>query len=82
MPELDEFVAADKVNRQNTLARVLDVGSAEGILPAPIDIDIATNVLVGPMVLAAITGVADGSDTTALAELADYVVDRSARQRR
>ncbi len=76
MPELDEFVAADKADRQNTLARVLDVGIAEGVLPEPIDIDIATNVLVGPLVLAAITGAADGSDATSLADLADYVVDR------
>lgn len=76
MPELDEFVAADKAARQLTLARVLDVGVAEGVLPEPIDIDVATNVLVGPLVLAAITGAGDGTDATALAELADYVVDR------
>lgn len=76
MPELDEFVQRDIEDKQTRLARVLDLGVEEGSLPGPLDIDIATNMLIGPLVLASITGAGDGSDAAALAELADVVVDR------
>ncbi|MGB3735046.1 MAG: TetR/AcrR family transcriptional regulator [Ilumatobacter sp.] len=76
MPDLDEFIQADKADRQEALARVLDLGVSDGSLPGPIDIQVATNLLVGPLVFAAITGRGDSSDADALAELARFVVDR------
>ncbi|MFK8025698.1 MAG: TetR/AcrR family transcriptional regulator [Ilumatobacter sp.] len=76
MPELDAFVEQDKSTKMARLGRVLDLGVAEGVLPEPIDIDLATNLLIGPLVLASITGNGDESDAAVLHSIAEFVVDR------
>ena len=70
-PEMAELLAADFDNNLTTVASILELGAAEGRLPAGLDPRQVTHTLVGPLVLAALSG-----DETRLAGLADYVVDR------
>ncbi|MEZ5377713.1 MAG: TetR/AcrR family transcriptional regulator [Acidimicrobiales bacterium] len=67
-----ETIAEDDQNEQlNELAKVVDLGIAEGRLPADIDVEFAMFQLMGPIVLATI---AVGGD--APLQLVDRVVDR------
>ena len=84
MPELGDVVDADKADRQEALAAVIGRGVDEGVLAGPIDLDVATNLLVGPLVLAGITpdhgadidtDTGDTTTVTAMRELADRAVD-------
>jgi AcrR family transcriptional regulator len=76
MPELNAFVEADVAAKHEALATILDVGAAEGVLPDNLDPHTAANVLVGPLVFAAITAPDGGLAERDLATLADHVVDR------
>jgi AcrR family transcriptional regulator len=70
-PELAAVLEGDFDDKLTTMRAILDVGVAEGRVPAGLDARIVTQTLVGPLVLAALSG--DGSDAAALA---DYVMER------
>lgn len=76
MPELHDLIEVDKAQQHAALAIVLELGVSEGVLPATIDLDDASHLLGGPLVLAAITGPPDADDHDRLLHLADVVVDR------
>ena len=76
MPELNTFVEADVAARHEALGTILDVGVAEGALPDGLALDAAVNVLIGPLIFAAITAPDGGLAERDLADLADHVVDR------
>jgi len=69
-PEMSELLNADFDANLHLIASVLDVGAAEGHVPAGLDPRLVTQTLIGPLVLAALSG--DGH----LGELADFVVER------
>jgi AcrR family transcriptional regulator len=70
-PEMADLLAADFDNNLATVAAILELGAAEGRLPAGLDPRRVTNTLVGPLVLAALNG-----DHDQLPALADYVLER------
>jgi AcrR family transcriptional regulator len=70
-PEMAELLAADFDNNLTTVAAILELGATEGRLPAGLDPRQVTHTLIGPLVLAVLTG-----DETSIGELAGYVVDR------
>lgn len=71
MPELAEFVEADRLSKEEVLEAVLAHGIAEGALPADIDVLDSSTLLFGPLVFTAIMG-----DHDRLEHLADVIVDR------
>lgn len=76
MPDLDSFIESDSAEKKVALAEILELGVAEGVLPGPVDVDDVANMLVGPLVFAAITATGEARSQERLAQLADYVVDR------
>ncbi|MDO8364379.1 MAG: TetR/AcrR family transcriptional regulator [Actinomycetota bacterium] len=70
-PEMAQLLDADFDGQLVTIAAILEVGAIEGRLPAGLDPRLVTQALVGPLVLAALTG-----DEPRVAELAEYVLDR------
>jgi AcrR family transcriptional regulator len=70
-PEMAALLAADFDNKLSTVAAILECGANEGRLPTGLDARQVTHTLIGPLVLAALTG-----DEAQLAQLAGYVVDR------
>ncbi|MGD9705755.1 MAG: TetR/AcrR family transcriptional regulator [Acidimicrobiia bacterium] len=73
-PEMAELLAADFDDKLATVASILELGAAEGRLPAGLDARLVTETLIGPLVLAALSG--DEARVAELTELAEYVVDR------
>ena len=71
MPELRELSDADQQHKIGALAAVLDLGVAEGLLPADIDPLLVATVLIGPVVFAILGGNLDQVDA-----VAEYSVDR------
>ena len=69
-PEIAELLDADFEAKLETVASILRLGAAEGHLPSGLDPRLVTQTLIGPLVLAVLSG--DGD----VAELADYVLDR------
>jgi AcrR family transcriptional regulator len=69
--EMAALQAADFDNNLVIVASILELGAAEGRLPAHLDARQVTYTLVGPLVLATLAG-----DEGRVAELADFVVDR------
>jgi AcrR family transcriptional regulator len=69
-PEMAELVDADFEANLETVATILELGAAEGHLPAGLDPRLVTQTLIGPLILAVLSGDEN------VAELADYVVDR------
>lgn len=65
-PELAALVAEDRTCRAGVLGEVFDRGIAEGRLAERPDLTRATQLLIGPLVLAALTG--DEADLPALAD--------------
>lgn len=76
MPELDEFIERDVAEKKGAIAAVLDLGVAEGVLPEPVDVDDAINMLIGPLVFSVMTNHGGGHAANGVVELAEYVVDR------
>ena len=68
--EIAELLDADFEVKLETVAAILRLGADEGHLPAGLDPRLVTQTLIGPLVLAVLSG--DGD----VAELADYVLDR------
>ncbi len=75
MPELDAMLHADRDDKSEMVRRLLDAGITEGIVPTSLDVDTAINVLIGPLVLAAIIE-AEHPGEQAMLDLADFVVAR------
>ncbi len=69
-PDMAEVLAADAEEKLATIVAILDLGATEGAVPAGLDPRIVTNALIGPLVLAALSG------DDHIGELADFVVDR------
>lgn len=76
MPELESFLQSDTAAKKVTLTEILDLGVAEGVLPGPLDVDDAANMLVGPLVFAAVAGGDEARSPERLSRLADHVVER------
>ncbi len=76
IPELDAFFEADIAEKKQALSEVLDLGIAEGALPATIGVDEASSLLIGPIVFTALTRPSDNAALDDLVRLADYAVDR------
>jgi AcrR family transcriptional regulator len=70
-PEVAELLDGDLDAKLATVVSILDLGAAEGRLPAHLDPRLVTQTLIGPLVLASLSG-----DEDRMAELADYVTDR------
>ena len=70
-PEMAAVLQADFDDKLTTIDSILLLGVAEGRLPAGLDPRVVTQALVGPLVLAALSG-----DQARTAELADYVTER------
>lgn len=70
-PEMAALLEVDFEDKLVTIAAILELGAAEGVLPAGLDPRLVTQTLVGPVVLAALSG-----DLTRTADLSDYVVER------
>ncbi len=70
-PEMAELLEADFADKHAVLAELLNIGAAEGAIPAGLDVHLVTQALVGPLVLAALSG-----DTDRAPELAQFVLDR------
>ncbi|MDP1794686.1 MAG: TetR/AcrR family transcriptional regulator [Acidimicrobiales bacterium] len=69
-PEMADLLAADFENKLATVSSILELGVAEGRLPVGLDPRFVTHTLIGPLVLAALSGDED------VAALAEYVVGR------
>jgi AcrR family transcriptional regulator len=69
--EMADLLAADFDNKLVTIASILDLGAAEGRVPVGLDPRDITHALVGPLVLATLSG-----DVDRIAALAEYVVER------
>lgn len=69
-PEMADLLAADFEDKLAAAASILDLGAAEGRLPAGLDPRLVTQTLIGPLVLATLNG------DEGVADLADYVLDR------
>jgi len=70
-PEMAALLEADFDSKLATVASILDLGAAEGRLPAGLDPRLVTHTLIGPLVLAALS-----REDADVAGLAEYVVDR------
>ena len=71
VPELQEISDADQERKIKALADVLDIGVAEGVLPAGLDPSMVATVLIGPVVFSVLTGRHDEAEA-----VADFAVDR------
>lgn len=69
-PDMAAVLAADFEEKLATIAAIVDLGVEEGRLPAGLDPRIVTNALIGPLVLAALSG------DDRIGEVAEFVVDR------
>lgn len=69
-PDMAELLEADFEDKLVTLTSILDLGVAEGRLPDGLDPRLVLQTVIGPLVLAALSG---GDD---LAALAEFVVER------
>lgn len=69
-PEMAELLNDDFEAKLSLIASILEVGAAEGHVPAGLEPRLVTQTLVGPLVLAALSG------DDHLAELAAFVVER------
>lgn len=76
MPELNAVVEADIADKHGALETILDIGVAEGALPAGLALETAVSLLIGPLIFAAITASDGGLAERDLADLAEHVVDR------
>lgn len=70
-PELAALLEADFEAKLSTMAEILSLGAAEGRVPPGLEPRMVTQTLVGPVVLAALSG-----DTEQAAALGDYVLQR------
>lgn len=70
-PEIAQLMQADFDDKMSTMASILELGVAEGRLPAGLTAELVTPTLSGPMVLTALNGEEDR-----VAEVADYVLGR------
>jgi AcrR family transcriptional regulator len=75
-PEMEEVLNADFDAKLALIASILELGASEGHVPAGLDPRFVTQTLIGPLVLAALSG--DGH----LRELAEFVVERFLRSYR
>lgn len=71
MPELSAIVEEDRADKHQALMAILDLGIAEGLLPASIAPEDVSSLVLGPLLLAGVLGDHDRID-----HLADFVVDR------
>ena len=69
-PEMAELLEANMENTLTMVASILSLGAAEGRLPAGLDPRHVTRTVIGPLVLASLSGDED------LQELCDYVIER------
>ncbi|MET0326170.1 MAG: TetR/AcrR family transcriptional regulator [Ilumatobacteraceae bacterium] len=69
-PEIAELLGADFDAKLEVVASILDLGAAEGRLPVGLDPRLVTQTLIGPLVLAVLSGDEN------VGELAGYVVER------
>lgn len=69
-PDMAELLEADFECKLATVASILHLGAEEGRLPAGLDPRLVTQTLIGPLVLAALSG--EGH----IGELAEYVTER------
>lgn len=69
-PEMSQLLDADFDANLHLIESILEVGAAEGHVPAGLDPRLVTQTLIGPLVLAALSGDAH------LGELASFVVGR------
>ena len=76
IPELDAYFEADMAEKREPLRAVLDLGIAEGVLPEGLDLEDASSLLAGPLLLTALMQADHDEALAALTRLADYVVDR------
>lgn len=70
MPEVAEILDADHEEHKKMFAGVLDRGKAEGVLPDDLDPELVLQLLIGPILFAALT------EQKPVEEVAEYVVDR------
>ncbi|WP_051071328.1 TetR/AcrR family transcriptional regulator [Ilumatobacter coccineus] len=73
MPELSAVVDADRSAKTETLSRILEVGVAEGAIPADLDPLDVEKLLFGPMFFAAILGEHDRVEGLAAAAAERFV---------
>jgi len=69
-----DLLAADREVNTAAFQAIIDLGVAEGRLPAGLDPLTVVHLLIGPLMFAVLTG--DGRDSAALEALADEVVAR------
>lgn len=72
--EMADLLAADREVNTAAFQAIIDLGVAEGRLPAGLDPLTVVHLLIGPLMFAVLTG--DGRDSAALEALADEVVAR------
>jgi len=70
LPELADVVHHDQHEKFVILAEVLERGAAEGVVPGEIDTELAAHVLIGPIVLAVLSG------REPLDDVVEYAVER------
>lgn len=70
-PDVAELLEADFDDKLQVVASILELGRREGRLPAGLDPRVVTDTLVGPLVMATLSG-----RDADLVELGDYVVTR------
>ncbi|MGB8860409.1 MAG: TetR/AcrR family transcriptional regulator [Ilumatobacteraceae bacterium] len=70
-PEMAALLTHDFDDKLSAMASILDLGAAEGRLPAGLDPALVTQTLSGPLVLTALSG-----DESRVAEVAGYVLGR------
>ncbi|WP_051062695.1 TetR/AcrR family transcriptional regulator [Ilumatobacter nonamiensis] len=71
MPAVAACIEIDRTSKTATLRTIVDLGIEEGILPADIDVEMASRILFGPLVYSSLLG-----DQDQLDKLAVEVVDR------
>jgi AcrR family transcriptional regulator len=70
-PELSELLDADFDDKLHIVSSILELGTAEGRVPAGLDPRLVTDTLIGPLVLATLSG-----HDANLADLGNYVLTR------
>jgi AcrR family transcriptional regulator len=71
MAEMAEIIERDREDKAWVIRTILELGVAEGVLPADVDVHRTVQVLVGPIFLAVLTG-----DLDDLHGLVDEVIDQ------